>query len=386
MTLDALLSFSMKRIYLDYNASTPLDPRVQKEMARVLEVHGNPSSIHNEGREARALIDEAREELARILTCDHRQIVFTSGGTESNNLAILGAARAYHKKGKHIITSAIEHSAVMNACQQLQREGFEVTFVSPSVDGMINIESILTEIRPETTLISIMMANNEVGTIQPVSEIARLARQHGILMHTDAVQALGKIQVDTSALGVDLLSISSHKIYGPKGAGALYFSAGIELVPLLRGGSHERGLRAGTENVPGIHGFGVAARILREEGLPDLLPFRERLEAGLSKTSMKIICKDSPRLPNTLNFYSEAWLGESMVMAFDLEGISVSNGSACSSGIIEPSHVIRSLGYNEEVARSVIRVSLGKFTTMKETDHFLRVIHHLENIGTGVTR
>lgn len=374
----------MKRIYLDHNASTPLDPVVSREMIRAFEVFGNPSSIHTEGRDARALVDDARVELGALLQCDHRQIVFTSGGTESNNLAILGVARANRSKGKHIVTSAIEHSAVLNACHQLEKEGFEITFLAPSAGGMISLESISDAIRPDTILISIMLANNEVGTIQSVKEIAQLARGRNALMHTDAVQALGKIPVDLSELGVDLLSVSAHKIYGPKGAGALYFAPGTELTPLSRGGSHERGLRAGTENVQAIHGFGTAARILREQGLPNLLDHRMRIEKGLSGTSMKIICKDSLRLPNTVNFYSTSWLGESMVMAFDLEGISVSNGSACSSGIIEPSHVVMALGYNEDVARSVIRISVGKFTTTDEIDFFLRVVRDFESIGTGV--
>lgn len=374
----------MRRIYLDHNASTPLDPLVSREMIRAFEVFGNPSSIHTEGRDARALVDDARVELGGLLLCDHRQIVFTSGGTESNNLAILGAARANRTKGKHIVTSAIEHSAVMNSCHQLEKEGFEITFLAPSSGGMISLESISNAIRPDTILISIMMANNEVGTIQPVKEIALLARSRNVLMHTDAVQALGKIPVDLSDLGVDLLSVSAHKIYGPKGAGALYFAPKTELMPLSRGGSHESGLRAGTENVQAIHGFGTAARILRQEGLPNLMDHRLRIEEGLSGTSMKIICKESPRLPNTVNFYSDSWLGESMVMAFDLEGIAVSNGSACSSGIIEPSHVVMALGYNEDVARSVIRVSVGKFNTTDEIDFFLRVVRDFESIGTGV--
>ena len=374
----------MKRVYLDCNATTPLDPRVWQEMARVLELFGNPSSIHEEGREARALVDDARVQLAQLLNCDHRQIVFTSGGTESNNLAILGAARANTNRGKHIITSAMEHSAVLNSCHQLQQEGFEITFVPPNSNGMIEVESIGKALRPDTVLVSIMMANNEVGTIQPIAEISRIVHERNIILHTDAVQALGKIPVDVSNLGADLVSVSGHKIYGPKGAGALYFAPRVELTPMLRGGSHERGLRAGTENVLAIHGFGTAASILKKDGLPNLLHLREKIESGLSQTSMKILCKDAPRLPNTLNFYSDSWLGESMVMAFDLEGIAVSNGSACSSGIIEPSHVIKSLGYNDEVARSVIRVSFGKFTTPDEIDYFLRVVQRLENIGTGV--
>lgn len=372
-----------RRIYLDYNASTPLDPRVAKEMAEKTSIFGNPSSIHAEGREARALVDEARVAVSRLLNCDHRQILFTSGGTEANNLAILGVARAKKQKGSHMITSAIEHSSVMNACKQLQKEGWDVTFIKPTVEGLVEIEAVADAIRDDTVLLSIMMANNEIGTLQPIAELAAIAHDHGVLMHTDAIQALGKIPVDTEALGVDLLTVSAHKIYGPKGAGALYFAPSVELAPLLRGGSHEKGLRAGTENVSAIHGFGVACNLLREEGPPDLMPLRNRLEEGLARTTMKILCQNSPRLPNTVNFYSGTWHGESMVMAFDLEGIAVSNGSACSAGIIEPSHVVSALGYNDSIARSVIRVSFGKFTRTEDVDSLLQVIHALEKVGGG---
>lgn len=369
------------RVYLDYNATTPLDSRVREEMARVLEIFGNPSSIHAEGREARSLVDEARVRIGRFLNCDHRRLIFTSGGTESNNLAVSGAARANREKGNHIVTSSMEHSAVLNPCHQLEKEGFVVTYVEASRDGMIDPQRIFDAMRKETTLVSIMMANNEVGTIQPIRTIAEKVKQSGVMMHTDAVQAAGKVPVDVEALGVDLLSISGHKIYGPKGAGILYVAPGVELQPLLRGGSHEHGLRAGTENVISVHGFGTAAKLLVEEGIPEVLPLRKKLEQGLEQSSMQILCKESPRLPNTVNFYSPEWLGESMVMAFDLEGIAVSNGSACSSGIIEPSHVILALGYNEDVARSVIRASVGKFTNEQEIDYFLEVVHHWENGG-----
>lgn len=374
----------MKRIYLDYNASTPMDSRVIREIGLALEQAGNPSSVHHEGREARALVDNARVSVAGLMGCDHRGIVFTSGGTESNNLAIMGYARANRSRGNHIITTTIEHSAVLNACHQLEREGFNVTYVQPSSQGMIDPQAVQAALKDETILVSVMLANNEIGTIQPVCEIGALAHAAGIRMHTDAVQALGKIPVSPDALNADLLSVSAHKIYGPMGAGALYCAAGIDLEPLLRGGSHERGLRAGTENAAAIHGFGVAARILLEEGLPDLLPLRNRLEAGLSRTSVRILCRESPRLPNTVNFYSVNWPGESMVLAFDLEGFAISNGSACAAGIIEPSHVILALGYNESVAGSVIRVSLGKSTLPEEIDAFLGAVEKFERIGPGV--
>lgn len=373
-----------KRIYLDYNASTPIDPRVAEAVAWALQLRGNPSSIHREGREARSLVDEARASIAALLRCDHRGLIFTSGGTESNNLGVLGFARANRAKGNHIITTAIEHSAVLNSCHQLEREGFEITYVAPSREGMIDPAVIEAAFKAGTILVSVMLANNEIGTIQPVREIADRARAIGIVTHTDAVQAFGKIDVSPQDLGVDLLSVSAHKIYGPKGAGALYCAAGLDLQPLLRGGSHERGLRAGTENAPAIHGFGVAARLLNEEGLPELLPLRQQLEEGLARTNIRVLCASSPRLPNTVNFYSETWPGESMVMAFDLDGFAVSNGSACAAGVIEPSHVILALGYNELVARSVIRISLGKWTRPADIVEFLGAVQKFETIGPGV--
>lgn len=371
------------RIYLDYNATTPLDPRVRREMIAALDRFGNPSSIHAEGRHARALVDEARVSVGKLLNCDHRHLVFTSGGTEADNLAILGAARDCRARTghHHVVTTVMEHSAVLNPCRQLEKEGFEVTWLRPTPQGLIEPDAMRQALRDDTALVSVMMANNEIGTIQPIAEMAAAAHERGALMHTDAVQAAGKVPVDVPALGVDLLSISAHKIYGPKGTGALYCAPHVGLHPVLVGGSHERGLRAGTENVAGIHGLGTAAAVFVEEGLPDLLPLRQRLETGLDATSMKILCRQSPRLPNTVNFYSDQWVGESMVMAFDLEGIAVSNGSACAAGIIEPSHVILALGYNEAVARSVIRVSLGKYSNESEIDHLLRVVRKFDSGG-----
>ena len=370
------------RIYFDYNASTPLDPRVAREMIEKLSVFGNPSSVHAEGREARALVDEARIHVGCLLNCNHRQILFTSGGTEANNLAIQGVAHANRERGKHIITSAIEHSSVKNACRELAREGYEITTIMPLPNGVIDSNDVAAAIRDDTVLITIMLANNEIGTIQPIQQICALAKPRGIPVHTDAVQAVGKIPVDVEALGCDLLSISAHKFYGPKGTGALYYDESISLAPMMKG-SHEKGLRAGTENVVGIHALGLAAKLLVEEGLPELLPLRQKLESGLAQTSVKIICEDAPRLPNTVNFYAPQWPGESLVMGFDLEGIAVSNGSACSAGIIEPSHVISALGYNDLIARSVIRVSLGKFTKPEEIDVLLGVIHGLDGGGVG---
>jgi cysteine desulfurase len=373
------------RIYLDYNASTPLDPQVKEAMSWAAERFGNPSSIHQEGRQARALVDQARSNVARLLQCDQRRIVFTSGGTESNNLAIIGTARANRTKGNHLVTCQIEHSSVLNAFHQLEREGFEVTYLPPTSEGLIDPESLRTALRKNTILVSIMMANNEIGTIQPVAEFAAISHENGTLFHTDAIQALGKIPVHADEIEADLISLSAHKIYGPKGAGALFCSASAQLEPLLRGGTHEQGLRAGTENVAAIHGFGVAAGILVDEGLPQLIDLRNKIEAGLSREQVRILCQNTSRLPNTVNFYFPEWTGESLVMALDLEGFAVSNGSACASGIIEPSHVIRALGYNDEVARSVVRVSLGKYTQAAEIDSFLEFVHRLaQRVGRAV--
>jgi cysteine desulfurase len=365
------------RIYLDYNASTPLDPQVNEAMAMAAEKFGNPSSIHQEGRQARALVDQARSSVARLLQCDQRRIVFTSGGTESNNLAIIGTARANRSKGNHLVTCSIEHSSVLNAFHQCEREGFEVTYLPPTSEGLIDPESLRAALRKNTILVSIMMANNEIGTIQPVAELAAIAHQNGTLFHTDAIQALGKIPVHADEIQADLISLSAHKIYGPKGAGALFCSASTDLEPLLRGGTHEQGLRAGTENVAAIYGFGCAAEILAVEGLPELMEFRNKIELSLNNEPVRILCQNAPRLPNTVNFYFPQWTGESLVMALDLEGFAVSNGSACASGIIEPSHVIRALGYNDEVARSVVRVSFGKYTQAAEIDSFLEFVHRL---------
>lgn len=373
------------RIYLDYNASTPLDPAVKEAILQASERFGNPSSIHQEGRQARALVDQARSNVAQLLQCDQRRIVFTSGGTESNNLAIIGAARANRMKGNHLVTCSIEHSSVLNTCHQLEREGFEVTYVPPTSEGLIDPAVIRSALRKNTILVSIMMANNEIGTIQPVAELGSIAHENGTLFHTDAIQALGKIPVHVDEIQADLISLSAHKIYGPKGVGALFCSSSTELEPLLRGGTHEQNLRAGTENVSAIHGFGCAAEILVREGLPQLMDLRNKIEVGLSREQVRILCQNAPRLPNTVNFYFPEWTGESLVMALDLEGFAVSNGSACASGIIEPSHVIRALGYNDDVARSVVRVSFGKYTQAAEIDSFLEFVHRLaQRVGRTV--
>jgi cysteine desulfurase len=266
---------------------------------------------------------------------------------------------------------------VLNTCRHLEREGFEVTYLPPAAEGLIDPESLRAALRKNTILVSIMMANNEIVTIQPVTELANITHANGTMFHTDAIQALGKIPVHVDSIQADLISLSAHKIYGPKGAGALFCSPSAELEPLLRGGTHEQSLRAGTENVSAIHGFGCAAEILNREGLPELLELRKKLESGLMREPVEIICKNASRLPNTINFYFPEWTGESLVMALDLEGFAVSNGSACASGIIEPSHVIRALGYNDDVARSVVRVSLGKYTQAAEIDSFLEFVHRL---------
>ena len=366
-------------IYLDHNATTPCDPRVVEAMIPYFtNSFGNAASRnHPFGWQAEEAVDEARKQVADLIGANAKEIVFTSGATESDNLAIKGAAEMYREKGNHIITCVTEHKAVIDACKRLEKEGYRVTYLPVQKDGLISLDDLRNAITDKTILISIMTANNEIGTIQPVSELTAITHERGALFHTDAIQAFGKIPLNVESIQADLISFSAHKIYGPKGAGALFCAPSADLEPLLRGGSHEQGLRAGTENVPAIHGFGCAAEILDREGLPDLLPLRSKLEAGLASEPVEILCRNAPRLPNTINFYFPEWPGESVVMALDLEGFAVSNGSACSSGIIEPSHVIRALGYNDEIARSVVRVSFGKFTQAAEMDSFLEFVHRL---------
>jgi len=370
----------MKRYYLDNNATTPVDERVKEAMLPYLgEAFFNPSSVYTPAREVRKAIETARERLANLLNADPEEIIFTSGGTEADNIAIKGTAFALAEKGKHIITSAIEHPAVLNTCKFLERVGFSVSYVPVDRYGIVDMDHLKESIRDDTILISIMYANNEIGTIQPIEEIASIARERGIYFHTDAVQVIGKFPVDVKVLGVDFLALSAHKFYGPKGVGALYVRKGVRFRPLVHGGHQERGLRGGTENVAGIVGFGEAAKIASEEMEVEekrLRPLRDALENGILEKIPEVIVNGHPeqRLYNTLNVCIRYVEGESVLLMLDREGICVSTGSACSSGSLEPSHVLLAIGLSHEVAHGSIRFSIGKFNTEEDIDKVLSVV------------
>ena len=367
----------MRRVYLDNNASTPVLPEVFEAMKPYyLETYGNASSIHRFGQQARAAVEAARLSVAELIHARPAEIVFTSGGTESDNLAIFGLAGP----GDHIITSTIEHSAVKNSCKRLEQMGAEVTFVPVNGRGEVDPEEVRRAMRPNTRLITIMMANNETGVVQPVEEIGRIAREAEVFFHTDAVQAAGKIPVDVRKIECDALSISSHKINGPQGVGALFVKKGTLLQPLFYGGKHERQRRAGTENLPGVVGLGKAAAIARDwlqSGGPAVMAaMRDRLENGLlEKTADSgINGLGAPRTPNTTSIYFDGLEGEALVIALDLKGLAVSSGAACSSGAIEPSPVLLAMGMPKERARCSLRISLGKQNTEADVDFALQVI------------
>lgn len=368
----------MRRVYLDHAATTPVLPEVADVMAHfMLEVYGNPSSIHQFGREARKGIEDAREHVARLVGADPAEIIFTSGGTEADNLAIKGVAEA-SKKGKHIITSRIEHHAVLHTTEYLEKRlGYSATYLPVDSNGMVSPDDVRKAIRPDTILVSIMMANNEVGTIQPVEEIGRVCREAGVVFHTDAVQAAGSIPVSVDQLGVDLMTISGHKIYGPKGIGALYIRKGTRIKPMLHGGAHERKRRAGTEGVPGIVGFGKAARLAREE-MPDrmrhLVNLRDRLIKGLLEIEdTRLNGHPTKRLPNNCNVSVAFVEGESMLLNLDMNGIACSSGSACTSGTLDPSHVLLAMGLSHEEAHGSLRMTLGYASTLEDVEYVLNV-------------
>jgi cysteine desulfurase len=359
----------MKRVYMDHNATTPVHPEVLDTMLPYYkEKYGNASSVHSFGREARAAMEEARERLAEFIRAEPREVIFTSGGTESDNFAIEGAAFENSKKGKHIITSAIEHHAVLNTCKHLETHGFEVTYLGVDRYGVIDLDELKKALRDDTILITIMHANNEIGTIEPLGEISRISKENGIILHTDAAQTLGKIPVNIDELGIDLMSLSAHKLYGPKGVGALYVRRGTKVEPLVRGGHHEHNRRAGTENVPGIVGFGkaieIAAADMKEEGRR-LWNLTEKLRSGLQERIDYVYSNSHPteRLPATMNLSFDFLEGESIVLNLDMKGVAVSTGSACTSGTLEPSHVLMALGLQAATAQGAIRFSLGRGNT-----------------------
>jgi cysteine desulfurase len=370
----------MKRIYLDHNATTPITPAVLAAMLPYLtEEFGNASSIHAFGQNAREAVEQARSSVAALVGARAADIMFTSGGTESNNHAILGAAAAAPGKTKHVITSAIEHVAVLDTCKALAKGGVDLSVLPVDRDGLVNPEDVRRVIRPETVLITLMLANNETGTIEPIEEIGKIAAEKGIVFHTDAVQAAGKIPIEVEKLGVDLLSISAHKFCGPKGVGALYIRKGTQLEPLMHGGHSERDRRPGTEDVAAIAGMGKAAELARtsmREESERISGLRDRLERDLLAQVPQswVNSGRAPRVPNTSNLTFPFIEGESMVIALDLKGIACSTGAACSSGAVEPSHVLIALGLAPEDARATLRLSLGHQTTVEEIDFALETI------------
>ncbi|MEW6666475.1 MAG: cysteine desulfurase NifS [Thermodesulfobacteriota bacterium] len=371
---------SMKEIYFDNAATSPMRPEVVEAMSPFFtEICGNPSSLHMSGQRAKRALEESRDTVAAALGANPKEICFTSGGTESNNLAIRGAVQCSQDRGRHIITSSIEHHAVLNVCHALEKEGFDVTYLPVDRSGILDLDALRDSIRPDTVLVSIMLANNEVGTIQPVSRAAAMTRERGIFLHTDACQAVGKMPVHAEDLGVDLLSLAAHKFYGPKGQGALYVRNGTRIMPLLQGGHQERLLRPGTENVPGIVGLASAIRLATED-LPmqsvRVGALRDRLEQGIRQrvTDVSFNGHRQLRVPNISNMSFAAAEGESLLLALDMRGISVSTGSACNAGSTEPSHVLRAMGLDRRLASGSLRFSLGRQNTEDEVDAVIEAL------------
>ena len=373
-------------VYLDHAGTTPLDSKVLEAMVPYFtQRFGNPSSLHSVGQEARYALDEARERVAGVLNCRSREIVFTAGGTESDNAAIHGVATALHETGNHIVTSSVEHHAVLHACQYLESQGFEVTYLSVDADGMVQPEAVYNAINERTTLVSIMYGNNEIGTINPISEIAKSVKKRAeelsrtIVFHTDAVQAAGYLSLDVAELGVDLLSLSGHKFHGPKGTGVLYIKRGSPYLPLIHGGGQERERRSGTENIPGIIGLSLAleaADATREETSQHCAALRDQIiESVLQRIpGSRLNGHATQRLPNNANFSFTGVEGEPILLGLDMAGIAASSGSACSSGSLEPSHVLLALGQSAEIARGSLRLTLGRDNTEDEVEYLLGVL------------
>jgi cysteine desulfurase len=379
----------MNRAYLDFNATTPVEPAVLDAMLPYFSAEfGNAASIHTPGQRARAAVETAREQVAALIGARPQEIVFTSGGTESDNHAIFGIVSSSFTSftsstsltsHPHIITTAIEHEAVLNTCQALEKEGVRVTYLPTDRDGQIDIDDLRRALRPETILITVMHANNELGTVQPLEEIGRIAKAADVYFHTDAVQSAGKIPIDVNALQVDLLSLSGHKLYAPKGIGALYVRGGTRLRQLLYGGHHQRGFRPGTENVAGIVGLGKAAEIARRSLAEDarrVSSLRDKLQQGLLQRvpQSRVNAAAAPRTPNTTNLVFPGVEGEALLIALDLKGLACSTGAACSSGAVEPSHVLTAIGLPPEEARASLRFSLGRHTTPADIDFALNAV------------
>ncbi len=370
----------MSRIYLDYAATTPVHPEVLKAMLPYFgDVFGNPSAIYSCGQEARGAVEEARGKVAGLIGARSEEIIFTSGGTEADNLALTGIAYANEAKGNHIITAVVEHHAILETCRFLEKRGFKVSYLPVDEQGLVSPDELKRAITPKTVLISVALANNEIGTIQPLAELAAIAREAGVYLHTDAVQAVGRIPVDVSKLKVDLMSMSAHKLYGPKGVGALYIRKGTKIAPIMHGGGQERGRRSGTENTTAIIGFGRAAEIAGRDMAAEarrLKQLRDRLIKGILEgiDSSRLNGHPQKRLPNNVNISFDFVEGESIVLNLDLKGICASTGSACSSSSLEPSHVLLALGIPPQQAHGSLRLTLGRWTTDEEVDCVLSVL------------
>jgi cysteine desulfurase len=381
------------RVYFDYNATSPLAPGVIDAVARASrDLFGNASSVHHFGQQAKAAMDDARSAVAALIHGDPSEIVFTSGGTEADNFAIRGAAEALEPTGRrHLIASAIEHEAVLNTLKALTRRGWRTTLLAVDESGIVSPDRLREAIADDTALVSVMHANNEIGTIQPIAELATIAHARGALLHTDAVQSVGKIPVDARALGADLLSLSAHKFNGPKGAGALWIKRGTRMQPMVTGGKHERNRRAGTENVPAIAGLGVAAQLAAGKRGAEAVraaALRDRLEEGILRMvpGTAVNGARESRVPNTTNISFDRVEAESLLIALDLEGIAVSTGSACSSGTLEPSHVLRAMGLPTHRTQNSLRFSLGMFSTDDEVDRVIEVLPRLVEKLRGLTQ
>ena len=369
----------MKRIYLDYSATTPMKKEVLDEMLPYfIEEFGNPSSIHKFGRDAKNHINEAREKVAKLIGATGNEMYFTAGGSESDNWALKSAARDLKSKGKgnHIITTQLEHHAILHTCEALEKEGFEVTYLNVDKYGLIDLEDLRSQIKDTTILVSIMFINNEIGTIEPIFEIGQITKEKGVLFHTDAVQAVGNVHIDVKDMNIDMLSMSSHKIYGPKGVGALYIRKGLVLSPFVHGGAQEKKRRAGTENVPAIMGFGKAAELAYEnldEHIEKVTYLREKLKNGILDNISHVVYNGHPlqRHPGNVNLCFEFVEGEAMLLSLDILGIAASSGSACTSGSLDPSHVLMAIGLSHEYTNGSLRLTIGDMTTEEDVDYVL---------------
>ena len=370
----------MRHVYLDHNATTPVLPDVLEAMLPFQrEAFGNPSSVHQFGRRARVAVDDARDAVADVLRAPASSVIFSSGGTEANNTIIKGVAQARRERGRHLVTSQIEHPAVLDACEALERQGYEITYVPVDEHGVVDPQAVRESLTDQTILVSIMLANNEVGALQPIADIAAAARERGVLMHTDAVQAFGKLPLSVDDLGVDFLSFSGHKIYAPKGIGGWYERSAATLQPLLHGGHQERGRRSGTENVPGIAALGKACVIASGDAAAEgerQRQLQQRLEHGIRERigNVRIQGEEAPRLPGTTNAAFGGTEGEALMMSLDLQGVAISTGSACSSGSLEPSHVLRAMRVPRPYLHGALRFSMGRSTTADDVDYVLDIL------------